>query len=100
MLPGPPEFPTATIVAASTDVTQLGAAYMILTDVAGETTPRKILRDDEFDIARRALPAQLAEALVKVHAIDPATIPGLTGVDQVTQYREVLDTLGQPHPDV
>lgn len=90
--------PTATIVAASTDVTQLGAAYMILTDVAGETTPRKILRDDEYERARRALPAQLAEALVKVHAIDPATIPGLTGVDQVTQYREVLDTLGQPHP--
>jgi len=90
--------PTATIVAASTDVTQLGAAYMILTDVAGETTPRKILRDDEYERARRALPAQLAEALVKVHAIDPATIPGLTGVDQVTQYREVLYTLGQPHP--
>ena len=90
--------PTASIVAASTDVTQLGAAYMILTDVAGETTPRKILRDDEYERARHALPAQLAEALVKVHAIDPATIPGLTGVDQVTQYREVLDTLGQPHP--
>ena len=90
--------PTATIVAASTDVTQLGAAYMVLTDVAGETTPRKILRDDEYERARHALPAQLAEALVKVHAIDPATIPGLTGVDQVTQYREVLDTLGQPHP--
>jgi aminoglycoside phosphotransferase (APT) family kinase protein len=90
--------PTATIVAASTDVTQLGAAYMILTDVAGETTPRKILRDDDYERARRALPVQLAEALVKVHAIDPATIPGLTGVDQVTQYREVLDTLGQPHP--
>jgi aminoglycoside phosphotransferase (APT) family kinase protein len=90
--------PTATIVAASTDDTELGAAYMILTDVAGETTPRKILRDDEYELARRALPAQLAEALVKVHAIDPATIPGLTGVDQVTQYRDVLDTLGQPHP--
>ncbi|MEY2415189.1 MAG: hypothetical protein QOH53_523 [Ilumatobacteraceae bacterium] len=90
--------PTATIVAASTDVTLLGAAFMILTDVPGETTPRKILRDDEYERARCALPAQLAEALVKVHAIDPATIPGLTGVDQVTNYREVLDTLGQPHP--
>ena len=90
--------PTATIVEASTDVTQLGAAFMILSDVDGETTPRKILRDDEYEHARAALPAQLADALVKIHAIDPATIPNLEDVDQVTHYREVLDTLGQPHP--
>ena len=90
--------PTAAIVAASTDITLLGAAFMILTDVAGETTPRKILRDDQYGRARRALPVQLAAALVKVHAIDPEAIPGLTEVDQVTQYREVLDTLAQPHP--
>ncbi|MBK5332070.1 MAG: phosphotransferase family protein, partial [Ilumatobacteraceae bacterium] len=92
------DVPTARIVAASTDVTQLGAAYMILTDVAGETTPRKILRDDQYERARILLPRQLAEALVKVHAIDPAAIPGLIETDQVTQYREVLDTLAQPHP--
>ncbi len=90
--------PTASIIAASTDTAELGAAYMILTDVAGETNPRKILRDNEYERARGALPAQLAEALVKVHAIDPATVPGLNDVDQVTQYRDVLDTLGQPHP--
>ena len=90
--------PTASIMAASTDTAALGAAYMILTDVAGETTPRKILRDNEYERARSALPAQLAEALVKVHGIDPAAVPGLTDVDQVTQYRDLLDTLGQPHP--
>ena len=90
--------PTASIIAASTDTAELGAAYMILTDVAGETNPRKILRDNEYERARGALPAQLAEAMVKVHAIDPATVPGLNDVDQVTQYRDVLDTLGQPHP--
>ena len=90
--------PTASIIAASTDTAELGAAYMILTDVAGETNPRKILRDNEYERARGALPAQLAEALVKVHAIDPATVPGLNDVDQVTQYRDALDTLGQPHP--
>ena len=90
--------PTASIIAASTDTAELGAAYMILTDVAGETNPRKILRDNEYERARGALPAQLAEALVKVHAIDPASVPGLNDVDQVTQYRDVLDTLGQPHP--
>lgn len=90
--------PTAIVVAGSSDPTQLGAAYMVLTDVAGETTPRKILRDERFDGARRALPAQLAEALVTIHGIDPTAVPGLVDTDQVEQYREVLDTLGQPHP--
>jgi aminoglycoside phosphotransferase (APT) family kinase protein len=90
--------PAATVVAASTDPQALGAAYMILTSVAGETTPRKILRDDRYAHARDVLPAQLADGLVKVHAIDPATIPGLTHTDQVEQYRQVLDALGEPHP--
>jgi len=89
--------PTARVVVASTDRTQLGA-YMIVTDVEGETNPRKILRDAEYDRARQALPTQLARALATIHAIDPAAIPGLACTDQVEQYREVLDTLGHPHP--
>jgi aminoglycoside phosphotransferase (APT) family kinase protein len=90
--------PTATVVTASTDRTQLGAAYMILSMVTGETTPRKLLRDDEFAAARRVLPTQLADALTRIHTIDPASIPGIVETDQVQQYRDVLDTLGQPHP--
>jgi aminoglycoside phosphotransferase (APT) family kinase protein len=90
--------PTPTIVAASTNPAELGAAYMILTRVAGETTPRKILRDQQYAHARQALPVQLADALVGIHAIDPASIHGLVDNDQVEQYRLVLDTLGEPHP--
>ena len=90
--------PTAAIIAASTDRADLGGAYTIVTSVAGETTPRKLLRDAEYAHARDVLPAQLADALVKIHSIDPATIPGLTNTDQVEQYRQMLDTLGEPHP--
>ena len=90
--------PAATIVAASTDRADLGAAYMILTAVDGETTPRKILRDEQYAAARLALPAQLADALVRIHTIAPATIPGVVHTDQVEHYRQVLDTLGKPHP--
>jgi len=90
--------PTASIVTASTDSNELGAPYMILQHVDGETTPRKILRDDEFAEARAALPAQLASALVGIHSLDPATIPGIVDVDQIERYREVLDTVGEPHP--
>jgi aminoglycoside phosphotransferase (APT) family kinase protein len=95
---GAASVPTATVVTASTDGTQLGAAYMILTDVEGETTPRKILRDEQYLLARQVLPAQLADALVKIHAMDPASIPCLDGTDQVGKYRDVLDSLGEPHP--
>jgi len=90
--------PTASIVTASTDSNELGAPYMILQHVDGETTPRKILRDDEFAEARVALPAQLASALVGIHSLDPAAIPGIVDVDQIERYREVLDTVGEPHP--
>jgi len=90
--------PTASIVTASTDPTELGAPYMILQHVDGETTPRKILRDAEFSGARVALPAQLASALVGIHSLDPAAIPGIVDVDQIDRYREVLDTVGEAHP--
>ncbi len=90
--------PAATVVTASPDATQLDAPYMIVTHVDGETTARKILRDDRYRSARDALPAQLAEALAKIHSIDPTTVPGLSETDQVEHYREVLDFLGEPHP--
>ncbi|MEP7114216.1 MAG: phosphotransferase family protein, partial [Ilumatobacteraceae bacterium] len=90
--------PAATIVTASTDRTVLGASYMISTRVNGETTPRRILRDQRFATARGLLPTQLADALVRIHGIDPATIPGVAHTEQVGHFRELLDTLGQPHP--
>ena len=90
--------PVAEIVASSTDPDALGAPFMILTEVPGETIARRILRDERFAAARAALPAQLGEALAALHALDPATVPGLVASDQVAHYREVLDTVGQPHP--
>ena len=38
----------------------------------GETIPRKILRDDEWAAARRALTGQAGRALAAIHTIDPA----------------------------
>ena len=90
--------PVPELIASSTDVDVLGAAFMILSAVEGETIARKILRDDRFGAARRVLPAQLGAALATLHSIDPSEVPGLAATDQVAQYRELLDTLGQPHP--
>ena len=90
--------PVADVVASSTDPEVLGAPFMIVTEVPGETIARRILRDDRFAAARLALPAQLGQALAALHALDRATVPGLETSDQVAQYREVLDTVAQPHP--
>lgn len=90
--------PVPELVASATDRSALGAAYMILSAVDGETIARKILRDERFAHARDVLPQQLGSALATLHAVDPAAVPGLTAIDQVVQYRELLDTLGQPHP--
>ena len=90
--------PVATLLASSADASEIGAAYMIMTAVEGETIARKILRDDEFTSARAALPAQLGAALAQVHAVDTGELSELSTTDQVRQYRDVLDQLGQPHP--
>jgi aminoglycoside phosphotransferase (APT) family kinase protein len=92
------EVPVPELVAAATGDTPLGASYMVLGAVDGETIARKILRDAEFGPARAALPAQLGEALARLHSIDPRELAALVETDQVAQYRTMLDALDQPHP--
>ena len=91
--------PVAELVASGTgDDTPVGASYMVMTAVEGETIARKILRDDEYAEARRALPAQLGAALAQLHAIPVDRVPGLVEQDQIAYYRGVLDSLHEPHP--
>ncbi|MCU1393668.1 MAG: putative phosphotransferase [Ilumatobacteraceae bacterium] len=75
-----------------------GGSFVVLEHIEGETIARKILRDDTFARARTSLTHDCAVALARLHAIDPATAPGLLGVDQVHQYRVALDDLGRAHP--
>jgi aminoglycoside phosphotransferase (APT) family kinase protein len=90
--------PVPEVIVASADRTDLGAAYMVLNHVEGETIARKILRDDTYASARTRLATDLANALARLHAIDPARVPSLQPTDQVQQYRQVLDAVGYPHP--
>jgi aminoglycoside phosphotransferase (APT) family kinase protein len=86
------------VLTASDDPDLLGAAFIVMERLDGETIPRKILRDDAYADARAVLAEQCGRVLARLHAIDPATVEGLEAQDQVAQYREVLDTLGEPHP--
>ncbi len=90
--------PVPELLASSSDPSAVGAAYMVLTAIEGETIARKILRDEQFAAAREVLPAQFGRALAQLHTIDPATAPGLAPQDQVHMYRQVLDLSGEPHP--
>ena len=95
--------PVPAVVASCADGTPAGAGalggdWLVVERVEGETIPRRILRDDDFAAARPKLAAQCGDALARIHAIPPASVPGLAGGDQLDQLRQTLDGLGDPHP--
>ncbi len=90
--------PVAEVVTASATAADIGAGYMVLTAVEGETIARKILRDAEFADARRVLPRQLGAALAATHRIDASAVPGLVVPDQLHDYRLLLDSYSESHP--
>jgi hypothetical protein len=71
---------------------------MVVARLEGETIARKLLRDEEWAAARERLGAQVGTAMAAVHRIPVDAAEGLTHTDQVAQYRDVLDALGEPHP--
>ncbi|MET1042148.1 MAG: phosphotransferase family protein, partial [Acidimicrobiales bacterium] len=76
----------------------LGGPWVVARRVDGETIPRRILRDDDFAVARAALTAQCGAALAAIHRVDPERITGLEETDQLRQFRDLVDVLEQPHP--
>jgi aminoglycoside phosphotransferase (APT) family kinase protein len=78
---------------------ELGAAFVVTERIDGETIPRKLLRDDEFAEVRPRLARAAGAALAAVHTIPVERFEGrLEQRDQIEQFREVLDLLGEPHP--
>jgi aminoglycoside phosphotransferase (APT) family kinase protein len=85
-------------VVALGDGSELGASWLVVQRLDGETIPRRILRDDEWAPARAALTAQAGQALAAIHTIDPATIAGLPRADPLGDPLPVLDALGEVRP--
>ena len=78
----------------------LGAGF-VMDHVDGETIPRKILRDDEFATARPLLVAQCARSAATIHSVPLSALPRLARQDAaalISQFRGVIDLLGEPHP--
>ncbi|MDQ1468318.1 MAG: hypothetical protein QOH10_2733, partial [Actinomycetota bacterium] len=78
----------------------LGSGF-VMERIEGETIPRRILRDAEYERARPLLAAQCGRIAAAIHATDTDTLPDLPVLDaaaQLDQYRSLLDALGEPHP--
>ena len=88
----------APVLGASDDPSIIGAPFVLMARVEGETLARKILRDDEFADARRSVVAQCGDALARIHALSTDVAPHLRAADPVDQLVGLLDSLGEPHP--
>lgn len=70
--------------------------------VAGETIPRKVLRDPEFASARPRLADQCGEILARIHGVDPTPLAFLGDLpescDPIATQRERLDRYREAHP--
>lgn len=90
--------PVPAVVVSGERDSPLGSSFVVMEHVEGETLPKRILRQAEADVSGETLAAQCGSVLAAVHTIDPASVPGLAGGDQLEQLRGLLDHLGHPHP--
>jgi aminoglycoside phosphotransferase (APT) family kinase protein len=91
------DVPVPAVVALS-EGNELGASWLVVERLEGETIPRKLLRDAEWAGARRALTGQAGSALAALHTIGPAAIEGLPPADPLGDPLPFLDALGEVRP--
>jgi aminoglycoside phosphotransferase (APT) family kinase protein len=83
-----------------TPADRLGTGF-IMDRIEGETIARRILRDDAYAAARPRLAAQCGAIAARIHGLTVADLPDLPVQDaaaQLAQYRDLLDSFGEPHP--
>jgi aminoglycoside phosphotransferase (APT) family kinase protein len=88
--------PVPEVIAASDDASALGAPWLVMTRLEGETIARRILRDEMYDGARAQLTGQLARSLAALHA--GPIVDGLAEYDVLALLRAQLDAATEPHP--
>ncbi|WP_412515553.1 phosphotransferase family protein [Actinomadura madurae] len=67
-----------------------GTAYLVMERLAGETIPRRLLRDDRFAAVRPGLARELGGILARLHAMAP--VPGLPDDDPLTALKALYST--------
>lgn len=90
--------PVAPVLAGETEAGRLGASFLLMERVEGETIARRLLRDPEWEVARERFVADAAAALAGIHGLPLDAAPPLPAPDQVAMLRDLHDSLGHPHP--
>ncbi len=85
---------------------RFGSAGFLMGHVEGTSVAPRLLRRDEFEAARAAIPVQLARALAAIHSIDPVALEGIPAaaghpaLAACDFWEEALDEIGEPLPAV
>lgn len=90
--------PVPRVLSASSDPAQLGAPFVLMEHVEGESIPRRILRDESLGSARERLAGDCGRVLAAIHGVDPDSVGYLDRVDTLEQTEQILRHLGEPHP--
>ena len=88
--------PVPNVLVANDSPAALGNPFLICNEIKGETIVRRIQRQLHAaggQAARAGLLRQCAQALAAIHRADPH-VPGLAQQDQLSQWRERLDAMG------
>ncbi len=88
--------PSPEVVASGDESSPLGAAFVVSAYVAGETIPRRILRDEALAGARTHLAAQCGRILAEVHRMEAPG--GLEHADPLEALSALLAATGEPLP--
>ncbi|HUR76385.1 MAG TPA: phosphotransferase family protein [Acidimicrobiales bacterium] len=90
--------PVPDVIAHGDGTDGIGAPYIVMNHVEGETIARRILREDAYAGAREIMARQCGEILAAVHRIPVDAAPGLPEGDALEKYAGVYAMFDQPHP--
>ncbi len=83
--------PIPEVLAASAGSEELGAPYVVMRRISGETIARKILRDEQYAEVRPKLAMQCGEILGNLHQMDTSVLPAAADHYQLDGLRSILD---------
>ena len=86
---------------------RFGSPGMLMSFVGGTSVAPRVLRKPEYARARERLTAQLANALARIHSIEPSAAeqvlpasPPDPALAQIVEWERQLDDIGEPLPAV
>jgi aminoglycoside phosphotransferase (APT) family kinase protein len=85
---------------------RLESAGFVMDHVDGTSVAPRVLRREELEAARAALPGQLGEALARIHSIDARALDGVAVSDAdpalaaCALWEATIDEIGEPLPGV